>query len=179
MHCIFYRCSPRHPQHSVPLLATSSAAFCSGSTSHQPHLRPSSVELRMPSIMTWRAQVLYVVGDVASTGTLCGGSRGEHRYTMCYVVMTWRAPAHDVVDHVASTGTLCAMWWMTWRAPGHYVLDDAASAGTLCPALSAAGDAKLSPGRRWWTAPGVLETRGPHVHFLRRNVVAVACAGRD
>ena len=55
--------------------------------------------------ITWRAPVHYVVDDVASTGTLCGGSHGEHRYTM--LRMTWRAPVHYVVDEVTSTGTLC------------------------------------------------------------------------
>jgi hypothetical protein len=52
--------------------------------------------------MTWQAPAHYVVDDVASTGTLCGGWRGEHRYSMWW--MTWRAPVHYMVDDLASTG---------------------------------------------------------------------------
>ena len=41
--------------------------------------------------------------DVASTGTLCGGWRGEHRCTTRW--MTWPAPVHYAVGDVASTCT--------------------------------------------------------------------------
>ena len=68
----------------------------------------------------------YVVNDVASTGTLCGGW------------MTWRAPIHYVVNGVASTGTLRG-GWMTRRAPVHYAVDAAASTGS--PVLYAVDDA--------------------------------------
>jgi len=54
---------------------------------------------------TCRAPIHYVVADVASTDTLCGGSRGKHRYIMGW--MTWQAPIHHEVDDVANTGTLC------------------------------------------------------------------------
>ena len=57
--------------------------------------------------ITWRALVHYVVDDVASSGKLCGGLRGEHRHTMETWWMAWGAPVHCVVDDVASTGTLC------------------------------------------------------------------------
>jgi len=81
----------------------------------------------------------YVVDDVARTGTLCGGWRGEHRCTMWWV--TGRAPVHDEGNDVAGTGTpfggrrakhRCTMHWMTWMSSvHHYVVDDVASTGTL------------------------------------------------
>ena len=45
--------------------------------------------------LTWRASEHFAVCDAASTGTLCGVWRGEHRYTMRCV--TRQAPVHYAV----------------------------------------------------------------------------------
>jgi hypothetical protein len=66
--------------------------------------------------VTWRAPVYHVVDDEASSGSLCGGCRGEHLFTMWW--LAWRAPVHYVVDDAPST---C-----------HYAVDDAASTCSLC-----------------------------------------------
>ena len=66
------------------------------------------------------AGVYTVVDDGASTGTLCGGRCGEHRYDMW--LMMWRATVHYLVDDVASNDTLCGglrsfPGYLKWRSP--------------------------------------------------------------
>jgi len=58
--------------------------------------------------MARRAPAHYAVSDAASTGTLSGGWRGEHRHAQLW--MAWQAPAHEAVEGAASTGTLSGEW---------------------------------------------------------------------
>ena len=54
---------------------------------------------------TLERNVRCAVEEVASSGMLCSGRRGEHRYTVWW--MTRRAPVSCAVEDVVSTGTLC------------------------------------------------------------------------
>ena len=55
--------------------------------------------------MMRRAPVHYAVADAVSSGSLWGGCRGEHQYTMRW--MARRAVVHYLVNDGASNGTLC------------------------------------------------------------------------
>jgi hypothetical protein len=63
---------------------------------------PSTVGIRKQLLATF---IPHISTLFLSSGTLCGGRSGDHRYTMLW--MTWRLPVQCVVDDVMSTDTLC------------------------------------------------------------------------